>query len=81
MFEVIQKIIYEVTGKQGITPDTDFVLDLELNSFDIINIICCFEENFNITIPTRDVWNLKLVSDVIDYLGKRGIDKWTPAIS
>ena len=81
MLEVVQKIIHDVTGKHGIILDTDLILDLELNSFDIINIICAFEENFNITIPTRDVWSLKLVSNVIDYLNKRGIDKWTPVIS
>ena len=81
MFEGIQKTIFDVTGKKALTPDTDFILDLELNSFDIINIICRFEEYFDIDIPTRDVWQLRLVSDVIDYLAKRGIDKWTPAIS
>ena len=32
MLELIQKIIFKVTGKGNITPDTDFITDLELNS-------------------------------------------------
>ena len=35
MLKLIQEIIYNVTGKSNITDDTDFVKDLELNSFDV----------------------------------------------
>ncbi len=74
MLELVQKIIFDVTGKKGVTLDTDFIQDLELNSFDIMNIICAFEEYFNIIIPTRDVWQIKVVADVISYLNKRGVN-------
>ncbi len=74
MLELMQEIIYQVTGKQNITFDTDFIQDLELNSFDIMNIISCFEDRFDISIPTRDVWQLHQVKDAIAYLHKRGID-------
>jgi len=73
MLKLIQKTIYDVTGKRGISLDTDLVQDLGLNSFDVINIINRFEEHFDIEIPTRDVWKLRRVKDVIDYLAKRGI--------
>lgn len=73
MLELIQSVIFEVTGKKGVTIDTDFIQDLELNSFDIMNMISIFEERFNISIPTRDVWQMKVVGDAIDYLKKRGI--------
>lgn len=73
MLELIQSVIFEVTGKKGVSLDTDFIQDLELNSFDIMNMISIFEEHFNIEIPTRDVWQIKIVSDAIDYLRKRGI--------
>ena len=46
MLEIIQKIIFEVTGKSEVTIDTDFVRDLELNSFDVMNIVCAFEDYF-----------------------------------
>ena len=73
MFELLQEIVYKVTGKTGLTMDTDFVNDLELNSFDIMNIICAVEDRFDPEIPTRDVWQLHRVSDVLEYMQSRGI--------
>lgn len=72
MLELIQSIIYDVTGKDGITHETDFQQDLALNSFDVMNIISAFEDHFDTTIPTRDVWQLHQVKDVIDYLARMG---------
>ena len=72
MLQLIQDIVYQVTGKSGITYDTDFVQDLALNSFDVMNIIGLFEDHFDVTIPTRDVWKLHQVKDVIEYLDSRG---------
>lgn len=72
MLQLIQDIIYDVTGKKGITLETDFVKDLALNSFDVMNIISAFEEHFDTTIPTRDVWHLHQVKDVIRYLAQLG---------
>ena len=73
MLERFSEVIFEITGKKDVTLDTDFVQDLELNSFDIMNIIANFEERFDITIPTRDVWQMRQVRDAIDYLHRRGI--------
>lgn len=73
MLDVIKEIVYSVTGNDNLTLDTDFVKDLGLNSFDIMNIVCAFEERFDISVPTRDVWKLRLVSDVIAYLKAKGI--------
>ena len=72
MLEFLQDVIFQVTGKTGVTYDTDFVQDLELNSFDIMNIIAAFEDEFDISIPTRDVWQLHQVKDVVDYLARLG---------
>lgn len=72
MLQLIQDIVYEVTGKTGITYDTDFVQDLALNSFDVMNMISAFEAHFDTTIPTREVWHLRQVRDVINYLAQKG---------
>lgn len=72
MLQLIQDIIYDVTGKTGITYETDFVQDLALNSFDVMNIINAFEEHFDTNIPTREVWHLRQVKDVIHYLAQKG---------
>jgi len=72
MLQLIQEIIYNVTGKKDITYETDFVQDLALNSFDVMNIISAFEDHFDTTIPTREVWGLRQVKDVVDYLARLG---------
>lgn len=72
MLQLIADLVYEVTGKTGLTYDTDFVQDLALNSFDVMNLIGLFEDHFDTTIPTRDVWQLHQVRDLINYLARRG---------
>lgn len=74
MLEVVKEIVYNVTGHKNLTLDTDFVKDLAINSFDIMNIVCAFEDRFDISIPTRDVWKLNQVSDVIAYMKECGIE-------
>lgn len=73
MISIIEDVVYKVTGRRGITGDMDFVKDLGLNSFDIVNIVGAFEDKYKITIPTRDIWQLHTVNDVAAYLKKRGI--------
>lgn len=70
MFERICKAILDVTGKSMITMETDFVRDLGMNSFDVIAVIGVFEDEYNIRIPTRDIWKLRTVRDLADYLEK-----------
>lgn len=72
LFIFIQETVAEVTGKKGLVPETDFVKDLGLNSFDIMNIVCAFEEHFDVEIPNRDVWQLRQVKDVIEYMMNKG---------
>ena len=73
MLQIIRDIVRKVTGKNGITPDTDFVKDLGLNSLEIMSVISEFEDRFDMTIPVRDVWKMRKVEDVIVYLEKKGI--------
>lgn len=73
LFKFIQNTVGTITGKKGLVYDTDFVKDLGLNSFDIMNVVCAFEEYFDVEIPNRDVWQLRQVKDVIDYMINKGI--------
>lgn len=72
LFKFIQKVVADVTGKKGLHYETDFVKDLALNSFDIMNIVCAFEDHFDVEIPSRDVWKMHQVKDVIDYMMNKG---------
>ncbi|MBE6670098.1 MAG: acyl carrier protein [Ruminococcaceae bacterium] len=73
LFQFIKDTVYKVTGKKGLFYDTDFVKDLELTSFDVMNIVCIFEDHFDVDIPSRDVWKLHQVKDVIAYMIRKGI--------
>ena len=72
MFEIVKKIISEVTGKTNITYDTDFVQDLQLNSFDIMNLVCAFEDYFQTSISNKEVWQMRQVKDVVEYIERKG---------
>ena len=73
MLEEFEQIIYEVTGKRGITYDTDFVQDLHLTSFDVMSIIGVIEMRYDVELPTRDAWKLATVQDAITYMEKKGV--------
>ena len=73
LFQFIQQIVFNVTGKSGLDYETDFVKDLGLTSFDIMNIVCAFEDHFDIEIPSRDVWGMHQVKDAIEYMIVKGI--------
>lgn len=75
LLQTVQRIIFQVTGKKNIGMETDFIKDLALNSFDIMNIVCAFEDHYDVTVPTRDVWQMRQVKDVIAYMSKMGITK------
>ena len=72
LFQFIQEVVGKVTGKKGLVYETDFVKDLGLNSFDIMNIVSAFEDHFDVEIPSRDVWKMHRVKDVIEYMKKNG---------
>lgn len=75
LFKFVQDTIKDITGREGIMYDTDFVKDLGLSSFDIMNLVCIFEEQFDIEIPNRDIWHIHQMKDVIDYLMKKDIQE------
>ena len=72
---VIEELVYQVTGISELTPDTDFIRDLALNSLDVATLVCAFEDRFQVEIPVRDVWQLSQVRDVIEYMQKKAMHK------
>jgi len=70
IFERLANIISTKTKvkKEEITLDSDFELDLKLDSLDIVEIVMAIEEEFNITISDDDVQKLKTVKDAVEYI-------------
>ena len=73
IFQYIQATVEKVTGNKNLLMETDFVKDLRLNSYDIMNIVCIFEEKFDVEIPNRDVWQMRQVKDVVTYMINNGM--------
>ena len=70
VFEKLATIISTMTKvkKEEITLDSDFELDLNLDSLDIVEIVMAIEDEFNITISDDDVLKLKTVKDAVEYI-------------
>ena len=70
MLEKLTEIVREQTGNDNITISRDSVLlaDLGINSFDLINLVCVLEDEFDVEIPDRVIGNFKTIGDVMDYL-------------
>lgn len=70
MLEKLTEIIREQTGDDTIIINRESVLlaDLGMNSFDLINLVCVLEDEFEVEIPDRIIGNFKTVGDVMDYI-------------
>jgi acyl carrier protein len=75
MLEAIKEILIQYTEveKSLITEDSNLQNDLELNSFDVMNIVVDFEDTFGIEIPDEDVSGLVTVKDIEEYLAEKGV--------
>ena len=40
MMDLIREILKDIVGVEEITSETEFVSDLNLNSFDVVNMVC-----------------------------------------
>lgn len=70
MLDKMTQIIRAQTGDESIVITRDSVLlaDLGMNSFDLINMVCVLEDEFDVEIPDRIIRSFKTVGDVMDYV-------------
>lgn len=61
--------------ESAITPDTAFKDDLGADSLDLFELVMTLEEEFDVEIPSEDLQSLAKVSDVMEYLKKKGIEE------
>lgn len=65
MLEEVIAIISKYQGKKAKKIDADSVLTkIGLSSFDVVNLVCTFEDRFNIEIPDREIATVRTVGDV-----------------
>ena len=70
MLDKLQVIVRRYTDDESIILNPEMVLltDLGLNSYELVQLICEIEDEFNVEIPDRIISNLKTVQHVIDYV-------------
>ena len=62
----IYKIIQSKTNKSF--NDNTVIRDLGLDSIDMVEMIADFEDNFNITIPSNKINDVKTIGDLLNVL-------------
>jgi acyl carrier protein len=73
MFERVKCIIEENVdcSHARIAPETDLISDLNINSLDLVELVCAFEVAFDIVVPEKDIRKLSRVCDIVAYLEQR----------
>ena len=60
---------------ETVTATAKFKEDLEIDSLDLFELTMALEEEFGIEIPAEDLESIATVSDVIEYLKDKGVEK------
>lgn len=73
MQEKVIEIIggYTEVDTAKITPETNVLTDLGLQSIDFIDMICDFEEAFDYVVPERDFRKLVTVKSIVAYIEEK----------
>lgn len=72
MFDKVCRILSEFTKvkAEDMTPETEVMWELGMNSFDILEAVLRFEEEFGMEVPDRVISSFRTVGDVVDYFEK-----------
>ncbi len=77
MLEKMKSIIAEQLDVQEseVTMESNFKDDLGADSLDLFELVMALEEEFGVEIPAEDLESIATVSDVIEYLKDKGVEK------
>lgn len=59
---------HQFVDKSTLNRNTHLLRDLNVNSFDFIDLICAFEEDFKIEIDEEQAKRFSTIGDIVDYL-------------
>ncbi len=70
MLKDILEIITEINGHDAdeYNENDNLITDMELSSFDIVQLIAAVEDKFNIRVPTRDLMGFTTPKSIVDYI-------------
>lgn len=70
MLERIVRHIYPILSDKDIIINESTVIlkDLNINSYDIVELICTLEEEFDISVPDKKIKTFVTIGDIIKYI-------------
>ncbi len=68
IIERVKRILSKYTDEPQIELSSTLEADLDLSSFDVVEIVTEFEEEFGLEISDRDIGKFVCVKDIVDYL-------------
>lgn len=70
MLEKITALLTEYTDVPAheITKDSDFIVDLHIDSVDMVALVMAVEDEFGVQVPDDTLSHLRTVGDVVSYL-------------
>lgn len=73
MFDRVCAVIKSQLGLQdlNLTPDTQLLSDLGINSLELVELVCAFEAAFDLEVPDKDMAKFMHVRDIVNYLEAR----------
>ncbi len=73
VFDKVREILCEQLDveEDAVTMDSNIQDDLGADSLDVVDLMMSFEEEFGVEIPDEAVTNMKLVSDVVNYIEEK----------
>lgn len=74
MFDRVKEILgdYVEVPKEMITLEASLVQDLQLSSIDVASVVVTFEDEFELEIPDRRIFELQTVGDIVHLLEEYG---------
>ena len=73
MFEKVKNFLNKRFNKEKlhITMDSDLVAITGINSLELVELICQFEEEFGVSIPDSDIRKFRYIRDIVKYLEEK----------
>lgn len=60
-------------SKDRINENTNLIVDLGLESLDLVDLVAAFEKKYKVEILDKDIKNLQTVKDIIEYIEEKHV--------